>query len=75
MASMAPRRTLSQLMRQGWTEIPEIFASTGAGLVGIALAVVGCYNYQKNDGDNRRYKKVFVIMRPDDPRVQKIRKD
>lgn len=75
MASVAPRRTLSQLIRQGWNEIPEIFASTGLGLVGIVLATVGCYNYSKNDGDNRRYKHVYVIMRPDDPRVQKIRKD
>lgn len=75
MASVAPRRTLSQLIRQGWNEIPEIFASSAAGLLGIGLAIAGCYNYEKNDGDNRRYKLVYVIMRPDDPRVQKIRKD
>ncbi|KAL0849804.1 hypothetical protein ABMA28_011746 [Loxostege sticticalis] len=75
MAATASRRTLGQLLRQGYHEIPEIFASTGIALVGIAMATVGCYNYMKNDGDNRRYKMTYVVMRPDDPRVKSIKKD
>lgn len=75
MAAPAARRTVGQLLQQAWNEIPEIVATTGLGLIGIGLGVLACYNYEKNDGDNRRYKKIYVIMRPDDPRVAKIRKD
>ncbi|KAJ8733748.1 hypothetical protein PYW07_014299 [Mythimna separata] len=71
----ASRRTLGQLLQQGWCEIPEVFASTGLALAGIAMATVGCYNYVKSDGDNRRYKNTFVILRSDDPKVKRIRKD
>ncbi|XP_046971076.1 uncharacterized protein LOC125072782 [Vanessa atalanta] len=75
MAVPATRRTIGQLLQQAWTEIPEIVATTGMGLIGIALGGIAVRNYYQNDGDNRRYKKVYVIMRPDDPRVAKIRKD
>ncbi|XP_059049092.1 uncharacterized protein LOC131844272 [Achroia grisella] len=75
MAAPVSRRTIGQLLKQGWNEIPEIIASTGLALVGAGLATIGCYNYTKNDGDNKRYKMTYVVMRPDDPRVQKIRKD
>lgn len=71
----ASRRSLGQLLKQGWNEIPEVIGSTGMALVGVALATVGCYNYVKQDGDNRRYKSNYVVMRPDDPRVKLIRKD
>lgn len=71
----ASRRTLGQLIQQGWNEIPEILASTGLAIAGIGMATVGCYNYVKMDGDNRRYKMTYVVMRPDDPKVQTIRKD
>ncbi|XP_013163452.1 PREDICTED: uncharacterized protein LOC106114697 [Papilio xuthus] len=75
MAAPATRRTIGQLFQQGWNEIPEVMASTGLAIVGIGLGVLGVYNYDKRDGDNKRYKQVYVIMRPDDPRVAKIRKD
>lgn len=70
----ASRRTFSQLLQQGWTEIPEVLASSGMGIAGIALGFIGCYNYNKNDGDNKQYKKSIVIYRPDDPRVKLIKK-
>lgn len=75
MAANASRRSLGQLLQQGWTEIPEILASTGLALVGIGFGVVGCYNYIQRDGDNRKYKNMYVIMRPDDPKAKLIRKD
>ncbi|CAH3858390.1 uncharacterized protein LOC123708284 [Pieris brassicae] len=75
MAAQASRKTLAQLIRQGYDEIPEIYASSVLALVGIGLGTVGCYNYYKRDGDNKRYKKMYVVMRPDDPRVAKIRKE
>lgn len=70
----ASRRSLGQLLQQGWTEIPEVLATTGIALVGVGLGIAGCYNYAKSDGDNRRYKQTYVVMRPDDPRVKLIRK-
>ncbi|KAJ0181427.1 hypothetical protein K1T71_003512 [Dendrolimus kikuchii] len=74
-AGAASRRTIGQLIQQGWNEIPEILATTGVALVGIGLATIGCYNYVKNDGDNKRYKSTYVILRPDDPRVKLIKKE
>lgn len=74
-ARAASRRTLGQLLKQGWHEFPEVVASTGVAFIGIGLATAGCYKYAKTDGDNRRYKNTYVIMRPDDPKVQKIRKN
>lgn len=70
----ASRRTLGQLLQQGWTEIPEVLATTGVALVGIGLAAIGCYRYEKMDGDNRRYKGTYIIMRPDDPRAKLVHK-
>ncbi|KAI5635825.1 hypothetical protein NE865_11427 [Phthorimaea operculella] len=75
MALQASRKSLPQLLKQGWHEIPEVIASTGLAFVGIGLAALGLYNYAKNDGDNRRYKMTYVVMRPDDPRAKLIRKD
>lgn len=75
MAATASRRTLGQLLKQGYHEIPEVITSTGIGLVGIGLGYWGCYNYVKSDGDNRRYKMTYVVMRPDDPKVKTIKKD
>ncbi|XP_045503024.1 uncharacterized protein LOC123699988 [Colias croceus] len=75
MATPAARRTFGQLLKQGYDEIPEIYASTVMGLIGIGLGCVGVYRYNKNDGDNRRYKQLYTIMRPDDPRVKKIIRD
>ncbi|KAF9795925.1 hypothetical protein SFRURICE_019137 [Spodoptera frugiperda] len=71
----ASRRSLGQLIQQGWHEIPEVLATTGLALVGIGMATVGCYNYVKMDGDNRRYKSTYVVMRPDDPKAKLIRKE
>ncbi|KOB71790.1 hypothetical protein OBRU01_13126 [Operophtera brumata] len=71
----ASRRTVGQLLQQGWQEIPEVLATTGVALVGVALGVIGCYNYAQNDGDNKKYKMSYVVMRPDDPRAKLIRKD
>ncbi|KPJ17807.1 hypothetical protein RR48_06613 [Papilio machaon] len=62
-------KTLSGLIRRGWWEIPEIMASSCMAAIGIVLGIVGVYNYEKRNGDNKEYKSVYMIMRPDDPRV------
>lgn len=59
----------------GWNEIPEVVGSSVVALVGIGLAGIGLVNYYRKDGDNRRFKHTYVVMRPDDPRVAKIRQD
>lgn len=43
--------------------------------IGVCLGVFGVYKYYARDGDNRRYKQSYIVMRPDDPRVAKIHKD
>ncbi|CAO1396467.1 unnamed protein product [Diamesa hyperborea] len=75
MASTAANKTLVGLIKRGWNEIPEVVGSSVVGLVGIGLAGIGLVNYYRKDGDNRRYKHTYVVMRPDDPRVSKIRQD
>jgi hypothetical protein len=74
MASAAPRG-LTALLKRGWNEIPEVVGSSAVALVGIAMCVVGVTQYYRKDGDNRRYKLTYVVMRPDDPRAAKVHKD
>jgi hypothetical protein len=74
MASVAPRG-LSALLKRGWNEIPEVVGSTAVAFVGLGLAGLGLIKYYSKDGDNRRYKLTYVVMRPDDPRAAKVRKD
>lgn len=65
--------TFMGLFKRGWWEIPEIMASSCMALIGGVLASIGVYNYVKRDGDNREYKSVYMIMRPDDPRVCRLK--
>lgn len=63
------------VFKQAWDEIPEIVASTALALFGLGLGGIGLYNYYAKDGDNRRYKYDYIVLRPDDPGVAKIRRD
>lgn len=74
-ASPVVRRGAVALLKQGWNEIPEVVGSSVVALVGIGLAGIGLYNYYSKDGDNRRYKMSYVVMRPEDPRAASVRKD
>ncbi|KAK4317595.1 hypothetical protein Pmani_011331 [Petrolisthes manimaculis] len=73
MSAAAGRKTLSQLYRQGWHEIPEVMASSYMALIGLGLSGIGAYLYVKKDGDNRRYRLKYTVYRHDDERVKKIR--
>lgn len=75
MSAPVAARGLSQLWKQGWNEIPEVMGSGLYAVAGVFLGAIGLYNYYGRDGDNRRYKQFYVVMRPDDPRVAKIHKD
>ncbi|EDS36871.1 conserved hypothetical protein [Culex quinquefasciatus] len=68
-------RGLSALFKRGWHEIPEVIGSSAMAIIGLGLTAIGLTNYYRKDCDNRRFKLDYVVMRPDDPRVAKIRKD
>ncbi|XP_055547556.1 uncharacterized protein LOC129731510 [Wyeomyia smithii] len=74
-ASGQASRGLTALFKRGWNEIPEVIGSSVMAVIGIGLSVIGVSGYYSKDGDNRRYKMDYVVMRPDDPRVARIRKD
>lgn len=59
----------------GWNEIPEVIGSSAVAIIGLGLCAIGLKNYYAKDGDNRRYKMSYVVMRPEDPRAARIRKD
>lgn len=75
MSAPVARRGAVALLKQGWNEIPEVIGSSAVALVGLGLAGLGLYNYYSKDGDNRRYKMNYVVMRPEDPRAARVRKD
>ncbi|GAB0090134.1 uncharacterized protein DMENIID0001_048230 [Sergentomyia squamirostris] len=68
-------RGLVGLIRQGCHEIPEVMGGLVLAGMAIGIAGVGLYRYEKKDGDNRRYKMHYVIMRSDDPRAARVHKD
>lgn len=69
------RRTLGQLLRQGWNEIPEVVGATAGGIIGLGFMGVAAYLYKKKDLQNRRFKMVPTVVRPDDPRAKYARYD
>lgn len=75
--SVAPAQAgrLVTLFKQGWNEIPEVVGSSFLAVLGLGMAGAGLYNYYAKDGDNRRYKTTYVVMRSSDPRASRIRQD
>ncbi|XP_053948311.1 uncharacterized protein LOC128856905 [Anastrepha ludens] len=73
--SASAARNSHGLLKRAWNEIPDIVAGSVLALLGLGLATVGVAGYYSKDGDNRRYKTGYVVMRPDDPRAEKVRKD
>ncbi|KAG7159825.1 hypothetical protein Hamer_G022207 [Homarus americanus] len=71
--SAVGRKTLSQLYRQGWAEIPEVMASSYLLLVGVGFMGAASLMYVKKNGDNKRYRFEYTVYRPDDPRIKTIR--
>lgn len=66
-------KTLIGYFKKAWWEIPEVMGATAHGLAGLIMGSIGLYNIIKNDGNNPEYKKTFMIMRPNDPRVKKLK--
>ncbi|CAG9782718.1 unnamed protein product [Diatraea saccharalis] len=65
--------TLIGTFKKACWHIPEIVGATALALVGIGMAGIGLYNYDKNDGDNREYKWVYTVVRSTDPRACKLK--
>ncbi|XP_031778166.1 uncharacterized protein LOC103315525 [Nasonia vitripennis] len=60
------------LWRQGWTEIPEVMASSGLAVFGICIAFCSYLYIDRNYGWTEKYKTRYMVIRPDDPRAKKI---
>ncbi|XP_059483447.1 uncharacterized protein LOC132201352 [Neocloeon triangulifer] len=73
MAAKASQTGLMALWKRGWSEIPEVMGSSVMAVIGLTMGVIGLKHYYDNDGDNRKYKNVYTVYRPDDPRVQNIK--
>lgn len=73
--SSAATRTSLTLFQRAWNEIPDIVIGSGVAIFGLVLTTVGVGVYYAKDCDNRRYKSNIVVIRPDDPRVEKVHKD
>ncbi|XP_055846548.1 uncharacterized protein LOC129912352 [Episyrphus balteatus] len=75
MSAPPVRNGITGLIKRGWVELPDIVFGSVLAIIGLGLSGIGLANYYRNDGDNRKYKIGWVIMRPDDPRAAKVHKD
>ncbi|XP_059607418.1 uncharacterized protein LOC132255415 [Phlebotomus argentipes] len=75
MAASPYGRGLIGLIKQGCHEIPEVMGASALGIVSMCIGFGALYKYYQKDGDNRRYKFDYVIMRSDDPRAARVHKD
>ncbi|KAF5277816.1 hypothetical protein FQR65_LT03797 [Abscondita terminalis] len=68
-----PKTGLGGLFKRAWNEIPEVVGSTFMALIGVGMASLGVINYYARDGDNRKHKLEYTVIRHDDPRAAKVR--
>ncbi|XP_066258547.1 uncharacterized protein NdufA3 [Euwallacea similis] len=71
--SATANRGLVALIKRGWNEIPEIMGSGVHALIGLGVMVYACKVYYENDGNNRRYRSTYVVLRHDDPKVPTLK--
>lgn len=75
MAAAQSSRGVANLLKRGWNEIPEVIGSSFMALVGVGLGLTGLYIYNQKDGDNRKHKFEYIVVRPDDPRAVQLKKE
>lgn len=63
------------LLKRAWNEVPDVMGSGIMALFGLVMGTGAVVYYYKKDGDNRRYKLEYTVIRHDDPRAEKVRKD
>lgn len=71
----APSRGLVALFKRGWNEIPEIIGSTFMAFIGLGLTAAALQTYYAKDGDNRKHKFQYTVIRHDDPLAAHVKKD
>lgn len=64
---------LVALFKRGWHEIPEIMGSGMQGLLGFVLAGSALWMYCAKDGNNRKFKMNYTVIRHDDPKAACVR--
>jgi len=69
----AARGGLVGLFKQGWHEIPEVVGSSFMALIGIGFMGAALFTYYGKDGDNRKHKMEYIVIRDDDPRAARVR--
>lgn len=74
MAARVARKPLGALFKQACDEIPEVVGSVAAAVVGLGICAGVLTYYSKHDLQNRRFKYMPVVVRPDDPRATNQRK-
>lgn len=75
MSKVAIRTRLVGVSKQLWNQYPEHVCAGVAATVASLACFTKMYFYYKNGGNNKRYKRMPVYMRPDDPRVPFVHKD
>jgi len=69
----AARGGLTGLLKQGWHEIPEVIGSSFMALIGMGMMGAALFTYYGKDGDNRKHKLEYIVIRDDDPRAARVR--
>lgn len=69
----AAKGGLGALFKRGWNEIPEIMGSGVMAVIGAVLMGAGLANYSAKNGDNRKFKMNYTVIRDDDPRAACVR--
>ncbi|KAK5646829.1 hypothetical protein RI129_005293 [Pyrocoelia pectoralis] len=64
---------LVALFKRGWNEIPEIIGSGVMAVIGVGLMGLSLMTYTAKDGDNRKHKMKYTVIRDDDPRAACVR--
>ncbi|KAH1002011.1 uncharacterized protein LOC109533122 [Dendroctonus ponderosae] len=67
------RRGPLVLLKKYWNEQPELVGSGAMGILGLGLLIWGGFKYYEKDGNNRRYRGHYIVLRHDDPAVQKLK--
>lgn len=62
------------IFKQGWNEIPELMGSGLLAIIGATLGIYRAYRIEFHSPPPK-YKIVPLVIRPDDPRVEIIRRD
>ncbi|KAK4009541.1 Uncharacterized protein APZ42_028812 [Daphnia magna] len=70
MAAAQSSSKISQLIRRGWIEIPDIMVGLGIGAFGLCFGGFGLYRHLNREV-KRPFKDHYIVKRDDDPDAEK----